>query len=61
MVPYGNFTNSRRIMAASEAAAVRTDPNAPDPGAGGLFTAITPGYFDAIGVHLLRGRDFTID
>ena len=59
MIPYGNFTNSRRIMPASEAATVRTDPNAPDPGAGGLFTAITPGYFDAIGVHLLRGRDFT--
>ncbi|MEY2577543.1 MAG: putative transport system permease protein [Verrucomicrobiota bacterium] len=59
MVPYGNFTNSRRIMAANEAPVVRTDPNAPDPGAGGLFTAITPGYFDAIGVHLLRGRDFT--
>jgi predicted permease len=59
MVPYGNFTNSRRIMAASEALVVRTDPNAPDPGAGGLFTAITPGYFDAIGLHLLRGRDFT--
>jgi len=59
MVPYGNFTNSRRIMPASEAATVRTDPNALDPGAGGLFTAITPGYFDAIGVHLLRGRDFT--
>ncbi|HVF71375.1 MAG TPA: ABC transporter permease [Chthoniobacterales bacterium] len=59
MLPYGNFTNARRIMPASEAPGLRTDPNAPDPGAGGLFTAITPGYFDVIGVHLLRGRDFT--
>jgi hypothetical protein len=35
------------------------DPKAPDPGATGLFTATTPGYFDAIGVKILRGRDFT--
>jgi putative ABC transport system permease protein len=57
MLPYGNFTNSRRIMSAREA--LPTDPKAPDPGAGALFTAITPGYFDAISVKLLRGRDFT--
>src|SRR4030095_497176 len=57
MLPYGNFTTTRRIMSAREA--LPTDPKAPDPGAGALFTAITPGYFDAIGVKLLRGRDFT--
>src|SRR6266581_3465378 len=57
MLPYGNFTNTRRIMSMREA--LPTDPKAPDPGAGALFTAITPGYFDAIGVKLLRGRDFT--
>ncbi|MDB6147168.1 MAG: permease [Spartobacteria bacterium] len=57
MLPYGNFTNTRRIMSAKEA--MPTDPKAPDPGAGGLFTAITPGYFDAINVPILRGRDFT--
>lgn len=59
MLPYGNITNVRRIMRADEAAVAKTDPKAPEPGASGLFTAITPGWFDAIGVHLLRGRDFT--
>jgi len=57
MLPYGNFTNTRRIMSSRET--MPADPKAPDPGANGLFTAITPGYFDAIGVRILRGRDFT--
>jgi len=57
LLPYGNFTTTRRIMSAREA--LPTDPKAPDPGAGALYTATTPGYFDAIGVKILRGRDFT--
>ena len=57
MLPYGNFTNTRRVMPIGQA--LPTDPNSPDPGASGLFTSITPGYFDTIGVKLLRGRDFT--
>ncbi len=59
MLPYGNITNMRRIMRLDEAAVARTDPKAAEAGASGLFTAITPGWFDAIGVGLLRGRDFT--
>ncbi len=57
MLPYGNFTSTRRVMSTRES--MPTDPKAPDPGAGGLFTAISPGYFDSIGVRILRGRDFT--
>src|SRR3981081_4547317 len=54
MLPYGNFTNTRRIMSTRET--LSNDPKAPDPGASALFTAITPEYFDSIGVKLLRGR-----
>ncbi len=57
MLPYGNFTNVRRIM--STRSTLSNDPKAPDPGASALYTAITSGYFDAIGVKVLRGRDFT--
>ena len=59
MLPYGNITNARRVMRLDEAAVAKTDPKAPEAGASGIFTAVTPGWFDAIGVRILRGRDFT--
>jgi predicted permease len=57
MLPYSDFTNLRRILRAKDA--MPNDPKAPDPSANALYTATTPGYFDALGVKLLRGRDFT--
>jgi predicted permease len=46
-------------MRANEAIVAKTDPNAPDQGQNGLYTSVTPSYFDTVGVRLLRGRDFT--
>src|SRR5204862_1838440 len=57
MLPYADFTNSRRVIRMKDA--MPTDPKAPDPSAGTLYTAISTGYFDALGVKLLRGREFT--
>jgi len=57
MLPYADFTNTRRIIRAKDT--MPSDPKAPDPSVNALYTAITPGYFDALGVKLLRGRDFS--
>jgi predicted permease len=57
MLPYSDFTNSRRVIRMKDA--MPADPKAPDPSVNALYTAVTTGYFDALGVKLLRGRDFT--
>ncbi len=57
MLPYADFTSTRRVLRAQDS--MPTDPKATDPSVNALYTATTPGYFDALGVKLLHGRDFT--
>jgi predicted permease len=57
MLPYADFTNARRVLRSKDA--MPNDPKAPDPSVNALFTAITPGYCEALGIKLLKGRDFT--
>src|SRR5438477_11209549 len=57
MLPYADFTNTRRIIRAKDT--MPTMPKAPDQSVNALYAPISPRYFDARGVKLLRGRDFT--
>src|SRR2546421_3614933 len=57
MLPYSDFTSARRVLRTKDS--MPNDPKAPDPSVNSLFTAITPGYYVALGIKLLRGRDFT--
>ena len=57
LLPYSNFTNGKKFIPAESAPT--TETNAQQPGTYGVFCAITPDYFDAIGVHLLLGRTFS--
>lgn len=50
---------TRRRVAPAGTDALQPDPALPPPGESSLFSAVTHGYFETIGVRLLRGRDFS--
>jgi putative ABC transport system permease protein len=49
--PYGDHTVRRRILPAGQPAEA--------PGVSALYSSVSSGYFAALGVPVLRGRDFT--
>ncbi|ACB75182.1 ABC transporter permease [Opitutus terrae] len=58
-LPYGNVTDMPRFADAAAAPAAKTNPDSPEPGVDALLGAVTPQYFAALGVAVLRGRTFS--
>jgi predicted permease len=57
-IPFGEFSSSQAVQRAG-AAIKPADPRAADGLVASEFTAIGSGYFHALGLGVLRGRDFS--
>ena len=58
LVPYNSSITTTRLLPA-EAARPSNDASSPAAGTTGISSSVATGYFDSIGVRILRGRDFT--
>ena len=56
LLPYNSSITTARIAAAGAAADAKTNASS---GTVAIHSSITHGYFDSVGIRLLRGRDFT--
>jgi len=58
LLPYNSSITTTRLLPAG--AALRpNESHSAVPGAVGIYSSVTSGYFESIGVRIVRGRDFT--
>ena len=58
LIPYGNITNSARIMPADAPPAPKAGPDDPQQGVSAVSASITPGYLESIGVRFCAAVRF---